>query len=310
VTRTDEATVALPNGVSLAYDAFGSASNPVILLIMGLSGPLSWWDPAFCEQLAARGFYVIRFDNRDVGHSSTISGHPVRRSDVFRAAARRSTRVPYSMSDLADDAVGLLDHLGVERVHLTGVSMGGMIAQTIAIEHPERVLSLVSMMSTTGRRSVGWQDPRLLPRLIAGRSRSREDYIAQSERTWGMIGSPAYPPDLAASRVRAGETYDRGLTAAGVFRQMLAVLTQPDRTDQLRRLTVPTMVIHGLSDRMVHVSGGRATADAIPGAELLLIPGMGHDLPEQLWPTFVDAIARTAVRTARAGWPPRRGGTR
>jgi pimeloyl-ACP methyl ester carboxylesterase len=178
--------------------------------------------------------------------------------------------------------------------------MGGMIAQTVAIEHPQRVLSLVSLMSTTGRRSVGWQDPRLLPRLISGRSRSRQEYIEHSEQTWRMIGSPTYPVDFATSRVRAGETYDRGISAAGVFRQMLAVLTQPDRTTRLHRLTVPCMVIHGLSDRMIHVSGARATALAIPGAELLLIPGMGHDLPERLWPTLIDAIVRTARRAQPA----------
>jgi pimeloyl-ACP methyl ester carboxylesterase len=300
VTRQAEATAVLPSGISLAYDTFGAASDPPILLIMGLSGPLSWWDPVFCEHLAERGFYVIRYDNRDIGHSTVLTDRPVRRADVFRAAARRSTPVPYSMSDLADDAVGLLDHLGIPRAHLTGVSMGGMIAQTVAIEHPERVLSLVSLMSTTGRRSVGWQDPRLLPRLVAGRSRSREQYIEQSEETWRMIGSPAYPVDFATSRVRAGETYDRGISAAGVLRQMLAVLTQPDRTVRLSRVTVPTLVVHGLSDRMVHVSGGRATAQAIPGAELLLIDGMGHDLPEKLWPTFIDGIVRTARRARPA----------
>jgi pimeloyl-ACP methyl ester carboxylesterase len=227
----------------------------------------------------------------------------VRRLDLVRAFTRRTTRVPYSISDLAQDAVGLLDHLGIERANICGVSMGGMIAQTIAIEYPERVLSLTSMMSTTGRRSVGWQDPRMLPQLLSGGSRSREEYVERSALTWGFIGSPDYPIDSEKSRVRAADTYDRGITADGVFRQMLAVVTQPDRTARLQDVRVPTTVVHGLSDRMVHVSGGRATARAVPGAELVLVPGMGHDLPEPLWPVLIDAVVRTS--RAAAGRAPR-----
>jgi pimeloyl-ACP methyl ester carboxylesterase len=178
-----------------------------------------------------------------------------------------------------------------------------LIAQTLAIEHPERVLSLVSIMSTTGRRTVGWSDPRLFRMLLGRGARTREQAIAQSARTWATIGSPGYPTSPAEIHERAGETYDRGVNAAGVVRQMQAVVAQPDRTALLRTLRVPATVIHGLSDRLVHVSGGRATASAIPGAELLLVPGMGHDLPRPLWPTFADAIERTARRAGAAAAP-------
>jgi pimeloyl-ACP methyl ester carboxylesterase len=295
VERSIEETVDLGNGVSLCYDTFGDPDDPALLLIMGLAGPLTWWSPALCEVLAGRGFFVVRFDNRDVGRSTWLNDLHGRHIDVLRGFLRR-TMPPYSLNDMADDAVRLLDHLGIEQAHVTGVSMGGMIAQTLAIDHPDRVLSLVSIMSTTGRRSVGWQDPRLFPRLLTRGRSERASYIEQSVKTWAAIGSPGYPTSAAETRARAGETFDRGVSTAGVIRQMLAILAQPDRSRELHRIRVPALVIHGLSDRLIHVSGGRATAHAIPGAELLLIPGMGHDLPAALWSTFADGIERTARR--------------
>ena len=174
-----------------------------------------------------------------------------------------------------------------------------MIAQTMAVLHPERMLSLTSMMSTTGRRTVGWQDPRLLPRLLERRATTREAYVASSARFWAVIGSVGYPDTQEAVLARAGETWDRGVSASGVARQMVAILAQPDRTKQLRELQVPALVIHGLNDKMVHVSGGRATSHAILGSELLLVPGMGHDLPVELQATFVEAIRRVASRATR-----------
>jgi pimeloyl-ACP methyl ester carboxylesterase len=290
----------LSNGIELCYDTFGSRADPPLLLIMGLAGPLNWWSPDLCRLLAGRGFFVIRFDNRDVGKSTKLDTLGGRRADVVKRFVRPRSRPPYTLSDMAGDAVGLLDVLDIDRAHVTGVSMGGMIAQTQAIEHPDRVLSLVSIMSTTGRRSVGWQDPRLFPMLLGRGARTREQVIAQSARTWATIGSPGYPTADDEIRQRAGETYDRGMDAAGVARQMQAVVAQPDRTAQLNGLRLPALVIHGLNDRLVHVSGGRATARAIPGAELLLIPGMGHDLPRPLWSTFADAIERTAARADRS----------
>ncbi len=298
VARSTEQIAVVNDGVSLCYDTFGDRDDPALLLIMGLGGPLTWWNPDLCTVLAKRGFFVVRFDNRDVGRSTKLRGRGGRRADVLRGFVRSKNPPPYTLSDMADDAVGLLDHLGIEKAHVTGASMGGMIAQTLVIEHPERVHSLVSIMSTTGRRSVGWQDPRLFPRLL-GRGRSeRAAFIEQSARTWAVIGSPAYPTPPDQVRKRAGETYDRGLSTSGAIRQMQAILAQPDRSHALHEVNVPTLVIHGLADRLVHVSGGRATAHAIPGAELLLIPGMGHDLPEPLWPTFADGIERTARRAA------------
>jgi pimeloyl-ACP methyl ester carboxylesterase len=291
-----EAYATLRSGISICYDSFGDSRDPTVLLIMGLGGPMTWWPAEMCQMLADRGYFVVRYDNRDAGRSSRLNSHRSARSSVVRSYLRRSTPVAYTMSDLAGDAIGLLDHLDVSAAHVTGISMGGMIAQTMALEHPDRMLSLVSMMSSTGRRSVGWQHPSLLPMLLRREASGRAGYIDSAEKIWGRIGSPEYPTPREEIRARAGETFDRGVSLAGVLRQTQAVLTQPDRTAALADVRMPTMVVHGLRDKMVHVSGGRATAAAIPGAELLLVPGMGHDLPRPLWSIFVDGIDRTARR--------------
>jgi pimeloyl-ACP methyl ester carboxylesterase len=290
----------LPNGIEIAYDTCGVPDDPAVLLIMGLAGPLNWWDADLCSMIAERGFHVIRYDNRDVGRSTKLRGLGGTRADVARAYLRRRTAPAYTMSDLAADAAGLLDCLGIEQAHVTGVSMGGMIAQTLAVERPERVLSLVSIMSSPGGRLVGWQDPRLFPLLLRRSDMTREAVIERSVKTWSIIGSPDYPTSADETRARAAETFERGMSPSGAIRQMQAVLTQPDRVAALAAITVPTLVVHGLADRLVHVSGGRATARAIPGAELVLIPGMGHDLPRELWPVFVDGIERTAARASVA----------
>ncbi len=279
--------------VELVYQTFGSPDAEPLLLVMGLGGPMTWWNPDLCRLLADQGFYVIRYDNRDTGRASRGTGR-VTRSMLVRAFAGLPVAAPYGIGDLAADGFGLLDHLGLETAHVCGVSMGGMIAQTMAIQRPERVRSLVSIMSTTGRRNVGWQSPRLIPTLLAPRHGGREEYVERSAASWHLIGSPAYPEAPEDTRARAAETWDRGVSAAGVLRQMLAVITQPDRTKPLGGLELPATVIHGMSDRMVHVSGGQATARAIPGSQLLLIPGMGHDLPVPLHGTFADTIRRTA----------------
>jgi pimeloyl-ACP methyl ester carboxylesterase len=288
--------IARVNGLDIAYETFGDSANPPLLLVMGLGAQMILWRDELCELLAGRGFFVIRFDNRDVGRSSKTRGRP---PAVWPGLLGRRITAAYNLDDMADDAVGLLDELGIGVAHVVGASMGGMIAQTIAARHPDRVLSLTSIMSTTGRRTVGWQNPRLLPRLLERRATTREAYVASSARFWAVIGSVAYPDTEESVLARAAETWDRGVSASGVARQMVAILAQPDRTKRLRELQVPALVIHGLDDKMVHVSGGRATSHAIPGSELLLVPGMGHDLPVQLQDTFVEAIRRVATRAAR-----------
>ncbi len=297
VPVSEELFAPVSPGIELCYQTFGDPDGDPLLLVMGLGGPMIWWDPEFCAGLARRGFFVVRFDNRDTGRSTKVGGR-VRRADLLRAFAGRGGRPPYTLSDMAADAFGLLDHLGLKAAHVAGVSMGGMIAQTMAVEQPARVLTLTSIMSTTGRRTVGWQHPRLLPILIAPRGPGRRAYAETSARTWQLIGSPDYPQAHAEVLLRAEQTWDRGFSANGVMRQMLAILAQPDRGPRLRNLTQPALVIHGDADRMVHLSGGRATASALPHAELVVVPGMGHDLPRPLFDDFADAIRRTADRAS------------
>lgn len=289
-----EQIASLPNGMDLCYQTFGDPGAEPLLLVMGLGGPMTWWDPEFCQMLADRGFFVIRYDNRDTGRSTKVSGQ-INRRKIAASFAGLKPQTPYTMQDLADDGFLLLDHLELDAAHVVGISMGGMIVQTMALSQPKRILSLTSIMSTTGRRTVGWQDPSLLPLMVASRH-SREDYIETSAKLWRLIGSPLYPDTTETIRERAAETWDRGVSRAGVMRQMGAILTQPDRSRALRSLRVPALVIHGMHDKMVHVSGGRATSSAIPGSELLLVPGMGHDVPPQLHETFVEAIRRVADR--------------
>ena len=284
--------------IELCYQTFGDPADEPVLLVMGLGGPMTWWDPEFCTALARQGFFVVRYDNRDTGRSSRARG-AVGRMTLVRAFTGQRVRAPYTLDDMASDAFGLMDHLGLESAHVAGISMGGMIAQTMALLRPARVRTLTSIMSTTGKRSVGWQHPSLLPSLLAARGPSREEYIRTSAAFWKLIGSPSYPQPAEKVETRAAETYDRGVSRAGVLRQMVAVLTQPNRGARLRGIKVPTLVVHGVADKMVHVSGGRATAAAVPGAELLLIDGMGHDLPPQLFETVVAAIRRTADRVTR-----------
>lgn len=287
-----------PSGIDVCYESFGDPADPTVLLVMGLGCPMGWWSTEFCDRLVANGFRVVRYDNRDTGRSTHLEDVRISRTQLVSAFVGLRMHAPYSISDLAEDAVGLLDHLDVDRAHLVGASMGGMIVQAMAIEHPGRALSLTSIMSTTGRRTVGWQHPRLLRNLLTAAGPDRDEYVAHSTRMAEAIGSPGYPFEREMVVERARETFDRGWTASGVMRQMLAVLSQPDRTADLARVTVPTCVIHGTSDPMVHPSGGRASARAIPGSELVTIPGMAHDMPGPLLETITDAITRTARRAA------------
>jgi len=281
--------------VELVYETIGDSADAPMLLVMGLGMQLIHWDRGLCELLAERGFHVIRFDNRDAGLSTKIRG-PV--PNVMRLMAGLPTRVPYLLDDMAGDALGLLDHLGIERAHVVGTSMGGMIAQTMAIQRPERVLSLASMLSTTGDRRVGTPKLRVWSLMMRRAPQERDAYIDYFTRVFRMIGSPAYRRDENRLRELAAATYDRCHYPAGTARQLGAIMASGSRTAALRRLDVPTVVIHGESDPLVPLRAGVATARAIPNAELIAIPGMGHDMPEQLWPTFVDAIAKNADRAA------------
>jgi pimeloyl-ACP methyl ester carboxylesterase len=298
VTVSEEQFTTVDDGVDVCFQTFGDPTDPALLLVMGLGGPMTWWDPDLCTMLAERGFFVIRYDNRDTGRSTKLRHERVGRGDLIKAFLGRPVRAPYSLSRMGEDGLAILDHLGIDKAHIAGVSMGGMIVQTIAIEHPDRVLSMVSIMSTTGSRKVGFLDPKLMPGMIAPRSGGRDQYVENSATFWQKIASPDYPEPIAEAVDRAEVTWDRGFSASGVVRHMLAILTQANRTTALGRLKMPSAVMHGLNDRMVHVSGGRATARAIPGCELTLVPGMGHDLPAALFGQIVSVITRTATRAS------------
>jgi pimeloyl-ACP methyl ester carboxylesterase len=280
--------------LKLCYETFGHPDAPPMLLVMGLASQMLLWDEEFCERLAAEGFRVIRFDNRDVGRSTILRDAPVPKR--WQLVVRDPRGAAYSLDDMAADAVGLLDALQISAAHVVGVSMGGMIAQLIAARHPDRVVSLVSIMSTTGNRRVGRPHPRVAMRMVRTVPRDREGYIEDHVETYRTIGSPKFDLDEARKRERAGRLYDRGIHPAGSARQMAAIVTTQDRTPLLEQIRVPTTVIHGDADPLVNVSGGRATAEAIPGAKLIVIPGMGHDLSREIWPQIIAAIVETTAR--------------
>jgi pimeloyl-ACP methyl ester carboxylesterase len=289
-----EERLAPANGIELAYQEIGDRDGEPLLLVMGLGTQMLAWDEEFCAMLAQRGFRVVRFDNRDIGRSTMLDAAGVpKRLDVF--VGRRSTAA-YLLSDMAADAAGLMDHLGIDAAHVVGASMGGMIGQTLAIERPEKVRSLVSIMSTTGNRRVGSPTPRAYALLFARFPRGRQAYVKRVVKTFELIGSPAFPMEEQRLREIAGAMYDRSHHPAGILRQIHAISASGNRTRALGELTLPVTVIHGTRDPLIRPSGGRATARAIPGARLRLIEGMGHDLPEKLWPTLVEEIAGTAAR--------------
>jgi pimeloyl-ACP methyl ester carboxylesterase len=297
------------NGIDIHYETIGDPADPTMLLIMGLGAQMIGWPLELCEALAERGHHVIRYDNRDVGLSTHFDDQPV---DMFAVlgsfAGGDPVTVPYLLGDMAGDAAGLLDHLGVERAHVAGVSMGGMIAQTLAIEHGDRVRSLTSIMSTTGDPDVGAPTAEALEALMGPPADTREqaqDASVAHSRVWG---SPAHRDEDRVRRI-AGEAYDRAYDPFGGTRQLAAVLASGSRSEGLRRLAVPTLVIHGTEDKLVTPSGGERTAEVVPGAKLMVIEGMGHDLPPALWPEIVDAIAGHTAAADEAEAAAERAGT-
>jgi pimeloyl-ACP methyl ester carboxylesterase len=277
------------NGIEIRYETFGDASAPPMLLIMGLGAQMIQWPEEFIEQIAARGFHVIRFDNRDVGESTWLS-------DAGRVEFGGAP--VYTLDDMAADAIGLLDALGIERAHIVGASMGGMIAQLVALNHPERVLTLTSIMSHVGGEDAVPPTPEAMERLLTKRPETREEAIEVGLKTWRVIGSPGFPFDETAVRERVGLAFDRGFNPAGFMRQIAAVMAASSRKKRLGGLTVPACVIHGADDPLVPVDNAQRTADAIGDAELVTIGGMGHDLPKGAWPQIIEAIVRTAARAS------------
>ncbi|HEU4705794.1 MAG TPA: alpha/beta hydrolase [Solirubrobacterales bacterium] len=292
--RFSDERFAPANGIELCYQEMGDPEGEPLLLVMGLATQMIAWDEEFCEMLTERGFRVVRFDNRDIGRSTRIRAAGVP-GKLDMIVGRRGT-APYLLRDMAADAFGLMDHLGIDSAHLVGASMGGMIAQSAAIERPDRVRSLTSIMSTTGSRRVGHPSYRTFGLLLGRPPREREAAIDRVVKTFRTIGSPGYPFEEERVREIAGRSFDRGHSGAGIARQVHAITASGDRTPALRQLNVPSLVIHGKNDVLVHPSGGRATARAIPKARLRLVEGMGHDLPRALWPSFVEEIAATAAR--------------
>jgi len=297
-------------GVTLCYETFGDPADPTALLIMGLGTQMLAWDEDFCEDLASRGFHVVRFDNRDIGHSTHMHGRP---PTIPQLLTRNKRAASYTLADMAEDAAGLLSKLELAPAHVIGASMGGMIAQTLAARYPQKVRSLVSIMSNTGRLGSGQPALRIYPlflrRVPLGRHASaleREAFVAAADRLFAVIGSTGIERDPEEIRELAAKSYDRDHDPNGTGRQLAAIIASGDRTKELRRIKAPTLVIHGTADPLVSPSGGRATARAIAGARFMSIEGMGHDLPRAIWPRLIDAIAANAQRDTQTDPQPER----
>ena len=275
-------------GITLCYETYGDPADPPVVLVMGLATQMIAWHEDFCEQLADRGFYVVRFDNRDIGRSTHLGFRPPTMRQMLR---RRVGPEQYSLSDMAEDTAGLIRELEIAPAHVVGASMGGMIGQVLAAEHPEVVRSLTSIMSTTGSRWHGQPALSVYKYLLRPPPRDREGYVERAAEVFGLVGSTGFPRDESYIRERAARSYDRSYDVRAGGRQLGAIVASADRTEQLRTIRVPTLVIHGTVDKMIKPSGGRATAKAIPGARLQEIEGMGHDLPRGVWPQILDAIS-------------------
>ena len=283
------------NGIDIEYVTEGDPAKPPMLLVMGLGAQLTAWPQGFVDILRQR-FFIVRFDNRDCGLSTKFHQAPSLGSFIVAFFGGEAPVPPYRIEDMADDAAALLEHLGIERAHVVGVSLGGMITQALAINHEDRFLSAASIMSTTGDWTVGTPSGEAVTALLRPAATSREEYVEGSLQGSRVIGSPAYPSDEGFLRERAAAAYDRAYCPEGTARQIAAILGSSDRTEGLHGVRIPFLVIHGEDDPLLAVSGGRATAAAVSGSELLVFPGMGHDLPEQLWTSITDAIVANTER--------------
>ncbi|MET0458005.1 MAG: alpha/beta fold hydrolase [Ilumatobacteraceae bacterium] len=293
-------TAASVNGITIEYDVHGDEGGDALLLVMGLGGQLVAWPLEFVDLMVARGFRVIRFDNRDIGLSTMIPAPPpTRRQLVLATVARRFAKSSYVINDMAADAAALLDHLGIEKAHVVGISMGGMISQALAIHHPDKVASLTSIMSNTGDRKHGKIKRSLLRKLPKLMVRTPDNAVDNGVEMFRLISGPHF--DAAESRRLGQEAYARSFSPEGVARQTMAIAASPDRTWDLRRVRVPTLVVHGLVDPLVTPSGGVATAQAIPGAKLVMYPDMGHDLPRPRWADLIEEITDNARRAGPDG---------
>jgi pimeloyl-ACP methyl ester carboxylesterase len=288
----------------IEYESLGDPSHPAIVLIMGLGMQLTGWPDAFCQDLVARGYRVVRFDNRDCGLSGRAPGK--KRGNLMLAMAASAlglpVRTPYTLEDMAADVIGLMDRLGIARAHVVGASMGGMIGQVLAAKHPQRVLSLTSIMSSSGNRKVS-KPTRPARKVLLARPADQNDPESVIEHligVFGVIGSPGYPTPREELRQRFGKSVRRAYDPAGVARQLLAIIASGDRRKLLHTITAPTLVIHGAADPLVPLAAGRDTAQNIPGASLLAIDGMGHDFPEALLPRLAEAIAEHCARSVPA----------
>jgi pimeloyl-ACP methyl ester carboxylesterase len=284
--------------IELEYDHFGNPKDPALLLIMGFTAQMVAWDEVFCTQLADRGHFVIRFDNRDCGLSTKLHGVPSNSDAVIMAAMMESEMppVPYTLSDMAADAAKLLDHLAIERAHVMGASMGGMIAQTFAIEHPHRTKTLISIMSQPGELTVGQPTQEAMELIVTPAPSDRDEYIAFAPK-WQLWQSKKYRSDELSIKA-AIRDFDRSNYPEGGPRQMAAIYASGSRAEGLQKLQVPTLVIHGTEDQLITPSGGERTAELIPNSTLLLVDDMGHDMPEPLWPLYLDAISKHTALVA------------
>lgn len=289
----------LSSGVSIEFETHGDPKNPTLLWIMGFTAQLTAWHPDFLKMFADNGFHNVVFDNRDCGLSHKHDGVVVETDKVTMQAMMGeevTVPVPYTLNDMADDAVGVLDHLGIEKAHVLGASMGGMIAQTVALRHGHRVLSLTSIMSVTGDLAYGTPTEEAMAALLAPPAPDRAAYV-EGAKNWAVWCSRKHF-DLAEARERAASDYDRSFYPEGAHRQLAAIYASGDRSEALRTLDIPTLVIHGRDDTLLTPSGGERTAELIPGSTFLFVSDMGHDLPRPLWPLYVDAITSHARRSA------------